>query len=36
MRETAALALRADEREWRAHGRRGSRLAREAMRLKRR
>lgn len=36
LRETAALALRADEREWRAHGRRGSRLAREAMRLKRR
>ena len=35
-RETEALALRADEREWRAHGRRFSRVAREASRLKRR
>ncbi len=35
-RETEALALRANDREWRAKGRRGSRLAREAMRLKRR
>jgi ribosome small subunit-dependent GTPase A len=36
LRETAALALRADEREWRAHGRRGSRLIRRALREKRR
>ncbi|MBJ7455921.1 MAG: ribosome small subunit-dependent GTPase A, partial [Thermoleophilia bacterium] len=36
LRETAALALRADEREWRAHGRRGSRLIRQAVRAKRR
>ena len=35
-RETDALALRADEREWRAHGRRGSRLVRQALRAKRR
>ncbi len=35
-RETETMALRANDREWRAQGRRGSRLAREAMRLKRR
>lgn len=33
-REVRALALRTDERAWRAHGRRGSRVAREATRRK--
>lgn len=35
-RESEALALRADERAWRAHGRRFSRIARDASRRKRR
>ena len=35
LRETAALARREDERAWRAHGRQGSRMAREAVRAKR-
>jgi ribosome biogenesis GTPase len=35
MREMASLARREDERAWRAHGRQGSRMAREAVRHKR-
>ncbi len=35
MREMASLARREDERAWRAHGRQGARLAREATRHKR-
>ena len=35
VREMAALARRDDERAWRAHGRQGSRMAREAARHKR-
>jgi len=36
VREMASLARRQDERAWRAHDRRGSRMAREAVRHKRR